>query len=148
MNNLSCGDGRLLVEASYPHKRSNTSSHCKLQVGNVEGKREHFQNLHAQNKVQTMVDHSSRPLSLLSTCSTSYSVQNQIFDTCGFLEITLLYIKPAKFTLVTVKPRELKQMICESQTMRLLITEKRNFNSILVVDDYCYSTTTEIADPA
>lgn len=39
-------------------------------------------------------------------------------------------------------------MICESQTMKLLITEKKDFNSILVVDDFRYSTITEIADSA
>jgi hypothetical protein len=95
-----------------------------------------------------MADDSKRPLSLVSTCSPSYSVQNRIFDTCRFLEITLLFIKQAKSTIVTVKPGELKQMICESQTMRLLITEKKDFNSILVVDDFRYSTITEIADSA
>lgn len=67
---------------------------------------------------------------------------------CGFQETTLWFINQAQSTIVTVKPRGLKQMFCESLSMWLLITGKKVFNSILVVDNFRYSTVTEITDSA
>lgn len=46
------------------------------------------------------------------------------------------------------QPKELKQINCESLSMWLLITEKKGFNSILVVDDIRHLKFTEISDPA